>query len=79
MQLHNQFDSIEAACEAIRRYVLDNGESFKGVKSDQKRFSIACKEDSCGFSIRASKSSKGIVSITVFKLHTCSPAVHYNN
>jgi hypothetical protein len=26
-----------------------------------------------------SKSSKEIVSITIFKLHTCSPAVHYNN
>jgi hypothetical protein len=79
MQLHDRFDSIEAACEAIRQYVLNNGESFKGGKSNQKRFSIACKEPSCGFGIRASKSSKGVVSITIFKPHTCSPVVHYNN
>jgi len=48
-------------------------------KSDKKRFSIKCKERGCGFGIRVSKSSKEIVSITIFKLHTCSPAVHYNN
>jgi hypothetical protein len=36
MQLHNQFDSIEEACEAIQRYVLDNGESYKLGKSDKK-------------------------------------------
>jgi hypothetical protein len=79
MQLHDRFDSIEAACKAIRQYVLDNRESFKGGKSDQKRFSIKCKERGCGFGIRTSKSSKGVVSITIFKLYTCSPAIHYNN
>jgi len=79
MQLHDQFNSIPEAREAIRRYVLDNGESFKLVKSDKRRFSIGCKDPKCGFGIRASKSSKQVVSITVFKLHTCSPAVHYKN
>jgi hypothetical protein len=79
MQYGDKFDSIKAAREAIRRYVLDNGESFKGGKSDKKRFSIKCKEPSCGFGIRASKSSKEVVSITIFKLHTYSLAVHYNN
>jgi hypothetical protein len=71
MQLHDRFDSIEAAYQAIRRYV--NGESFKSGKSDQKQFTINCKEHGCGFGIRASKSSKGVVSITIFKLHTYSP------
>jgi hypothetical protein len=79
MQLHDRFDSIEAAREAIRRYVLDNGESFKSGKSDKKRFYIKCKERGCGFGIRANKSTKGVVSITIFEPHTCSPAVHYNN
>jgi hypothetical protein len=73
MQPHDRFDSIEAAYEAIQRYVLDNEESFKGGKSDQKQFTINCKERGCGFGIRASKSSKGVVSITIFKLHTYSP------
>ncbi len=79
MQLHDQFESIEVAREAIRRYVLDQGESFKLIKSDQKRFSICCKDNDCGFRIRAGKSSKGVVSITVFKPYSCSPIVHYNN
>jgi hypothetical protein len=79
MQFGDQFNSIEAAREAIRQYVLDNGESFKVDKSDQKRFFTLCKERGCGFSIQASKSSKGVVSITIFKPYTCSPAVYYNN
>ena len=79
MQLHNQFNSILEAQEAIRRYVLDNGESFKLAKSDKRQFSIGCKDAKCGFGIRASKSSKEVVSITVFKPHTCSPVVYYKN
>jgi MuDR family transposase len=79
MQLHDRFESIAAAHEAIKRYVLDNGESFRCNKSDKKRYSIICKEDSCGFGIRAFKSSKQVVSITIFKPHTCNPAVYYNN
>lgn len=79
MQYGDQFETVEVAREAIKRYVLDNGESFKVRKSDKKRFYIVCKERGCGFSIRASKSSKEVVSITTFKPHTCSPAVHYNN
>jgi hypothetical protein len=79
MQLHNRFDSIDAARDAIRQHVLDNGESFKLVKSDKKQFSICCKDQDCGFRIRATKSSKGVVSITCLKPHTCSPVVHYKN
>jgi cytochrome c553 len=78
MQLHDQFESIKAARDAITRFVLDKGESFHVEKSDKKRFLILCKER-CGFRILASKSSVGVVSITVFKPHTCSPRVHYNN
>jgi hypothetical protein len=70
---------VEAACEAIKQYVLNNKESFRVDKSNKKRFSIKCKDCSCRFSIQASKSSKEVVSITIFKQHTCSPTVHYNN
>ena len=71
IQLSDKSDSIEVACKAIRRYVLDNGKSFKlKKKSDKKRFFIVCRDFRCGFSIRASKSSKEVVSITVFKPHT---------
>ena len=53
MQLHDRFELVNAAREAIRRYVLDNGESFKLVKSNKKRFSICCKDQDYGFWIQA--------------------------
>jgi len=61
MQRGDRFDSIETASEAIRRYVLDNGEPFKLDKLDKKRFSIACKERGCGLGLRASKSYKEVL------------------
>jgi hypothetical protein len=79
MQLHDCFESIAAACEAIKQHVLNNRESFKCNKSNKKQYSIICKEDSCGFRIQAFKSSKQVVLITTFKLHTCNPTVYYNN
>jgi hypothetical protein len=79
LQLGDQFESIDAACEAIQHYVLNSGESYKTEKSDKKRFVIVCKDSDCGFRIRAARSSKEVISITVFKTHSCSPAVHYNN
>jgi hypothetical protein len=78
MQLSDQFESIQAACDAIKRFVLDQGESFEVEKSDKKRFTVVCKER-CGFRILASKSTTDVVSISRFKPHTCSPAVYYNN
>jgi hypothetical protein len=79
MQLHDQFPSLEVARGAIKRHVLDEGESYKTIKSDKNRFVIACKDDGCKFRIRAARSSKEIVSITIFEVHTCSPVVHYKN
>jgi hypothetical protein len=79
MQLHDHFETIKAAHKAIKRYVLNNGESFKVDLSDKKQYSIICKEHGCRFSIRAFKSSKEVVSTTIFKPYTCSPAVYYDN
>ena len=79
MKKGDQFESINAAREAITQYVLNNGESFKTVKSDQKRFVICCKDADCNFWIRVAKSSKEVVSITIFRPHSCSPAIHYHS
>jgi hypothetical protein len=79
MQRGDRFETINAACKAINQHVLDHGESFKVKKSDKKQYYIICKERGCGFSVRAATSTKGVVSITGCKPHTCSPAVHYNN
>jgi tryptophan 2,3-dioxygenase len=65
--------------EAIKQHVLDEGESYKTIKSDKHRFVIGCKDSDCKFRIRASQSKKEVVSITVFEPHSCSPATHYKS
>jgi hypothetical protein len=75
MQLHNHFETIKAVCKAIKRYVLDNRESFKVDLSNKKWYSIICKERGCRFGIWVFKSSKEEVSITIFKPYTYSPTV----
>ena len=79
MQCGDQFKTLKAAKEAINRYVLDNGESFRVKKSDKKQYYVICKENGCGFGICAAISSKEEVKITRVKPHTCSPTIHYNN
>jgi hypothetical protein len=59
--------------------VLDEGESYKTKKSNKQRFVIVCKDNNCKFQIRAAVSKKEVVSITVFKLHSCSPTIYYKS
>ena len=77
MQLGDRFDSIDAARNAIKAFVLDQGESYKTILSDKKRFIIGCKDGACKFRIRATRSTKRPVSITILDLYTCTPAVYY--
>jgi MuDR family transposase len=79
MQLHDKFDPIAAAHDAIKAYVLNQGESYKTVASDKKRFIIKCKLDGCGFRICATKYANKASSITVFNLHTCSLVTYYKS
>jgi hypothetical protein len=79
MQLGDQFESIDAAHEAIKAYVLDQGESFKIVSSDKKWYIITYKDHDCKFYIHATRSIKEVVSIIVLKPHSCSPAIHYKS
>jgi hypothetical protein len=79
MKLGDQFESINAAQEAITQYVLNNSKSYKTEKSNKKHFVICCKDKNCSFRIRVAKLSKEIVSITIFKPYLCSLAVYYNN
>ena len=78
VQLNDQFPSIDAARKAIKAFVLDQGESYKLVASDKRRYIISCKDSSCKFYIRATQSAKEVVSITIFVPHSCSPKTHYN-
>jgi hypothetical protein len=54
MQRGDRFESIDAAYEAVKAFVLDQGESFLTVASDKKRYIIRCKDRPCNFRIWAS-------------------------
>jgi hypothetical protein len=84
MQKGDRFESINAAQEAIKAFVLDEGESFKTVSSDKNRYIVQCKDKGCDFRIRATlhkkekqNGSAQPVSITILVPHSCSPAVHF--
>jgi MuDR family transposase len=77
--LNDVFPSLEAAWEAIKQHVLDEGESFKTIKSDKHWFVIGCKDKDCRFCIWAAISKKEVVSITVFIPHSCSLATYYKS
>ena len=79
MQLHDKFDSIADARDAIRAYILDQGDSFQTVASDKKRYIIKCKAEGCDFRLHATKHANETCSITVFNPHTCSPVTHYKS
>jgi hypothetical protein len=79
VKLNDVFESIPAARSAITKFVLDQGESYKLVASDKKRYIICCKDSKCKFRIRATWSAKEVVSITIMEPHTCSPATHYKS
>jgi hypothetical protein len=77
VQLKDQFLSIDTAHKAIEAYVLDQGESYKLVASDKRRYIISCKDNSCKFRIRATRSAKEAVFTMIFVPHSCSPETHY--
>jgi len=77
VQVSDTFDSIHDAREVIKAYILTQAESYKTIASDKRRYILACKDADCGFKVRVWKSSKDIVSIMEFNLHTCSLVTHY--
>lgn len=64
MQVHDQFESIDAVRQAIKAYILDNGESFKVVASDKKRYIIRYKDYAYSFRIQVYRLKGHTVSIT---------------
>ena len=58
MKLGDQFGSLESACTVIKAHVLDEGESYKTIKSDKNRLVVDCKDSNCKFQIQASKCKK---------------------
>ena len=78
VQLSDQFLSIDAAYKAIKAYVLDQGESYKLVAFNKKRYIISCKDNGCKFYIRATWSAKEVVFIIIFVPYSCSPRTYHN-
>jgi MuDR family transposase len=69
---------MQAAREAIQRYILDDGESCRTEKAEKKRYILLCKDTGCTFHIRVSNLDKKGPAIIVYTPHTCS-AIHYKN
>ena len=74
VQLKDEFESISTARTAITKFVLDQGELYKTVASNKKRYIICCKDSKCKFRIRATRSA-----ITILEPYTCTPATHYKS
>jgi hypothetical protein len=64
VQKGDEYQSISDARTAIKAWVLDEGLSFKTLKSDKYRYTIGSKDTACLFRIHASASTKQVVSIT---------------
>jgi hypothetical protein len=58
MQLSDQFDLINAARDAIKAFVLDQGESLKTIASNKHRYIIQCKDKPYNFCIQATLHKK---------------------
>jgi hypothetical protein len=79
VQKGDTFSLMKDACDAVQRHVLDNGESFKTTKSDQKRYIIVCKDNKCKFRILVTNIKKTGPTVTILEGYSCRPTVHYKN
>jgi hypothetical protein len=84
VRLNYSFSTIDEACQAISARVLNQGLSYKVLCKDKKRYTIVCKDNLCKFRIYAGISTKAKsvdtrVIITVYKEHSCSPAIHFKS
>jgi hypothetical protein len=66
------------ACEAIRRYVILEGESYAfNPKFNNKRYIITCCDHNYKFRIRALNTAKLEVRITIKLPYTCGLLTYY--
>jgi len=72
VQIGNAFETMAEAREAITRFLLDAGQSYKVYKGDSNRYILICKKDNCNFKIRATYSKKREAAlITIMEPHSC--------
>jgi hypothetical protein len=46
-----EFESLEAASQAIKHFIIEQGESYKVTHADHFHYIITCQDSSCKFSI----------------------------
>jgi hypothetical protein len=82
LTIGDEFPSIHEAASAMRRWVIDCGESYTVSHSNWNRYILEClakDEQNCDFTIRAYISKgRDTPKITVMRPHQCSPATHNN-
>ncbi|KAK2776339.1 hypothetical protein FQN52_003482 [Onygenales sp. PD_12] len=71
------FPSIKEARDILLQYTVEQSLSYKIVKSDASRYSLACLSKECPFHLHVnySKRKKAVV-VSVYRPHTCSPETH---
>ena len=81
VQIGDTFETMAIAREAITRFLLNAGQSYKVYKGDSNRYILICKtKDDCSFKIRATYSKKREATlVTIVKPHSCSLIVHFDN
>ena len=73
--INDLFFFIEEAWDIINRYVLNEGESYRVLRSDSRCYIVIYKDLIYKFKIKASLLKKKRV-IIIFILYLCSPVNH---
>ena len=77
--INDMFSSIQETRDAINRYILNEGESYRVLKSDSRCYIVIYKDPIYKFKIRASLLKKKGVVIIILIPYSCSPANYYKN
>jgi hypothetical protein len=72
---------MEEARDRINRHVIDKGESYKVICSNQKSHVLGCRsakgENGCQFYISAGLIKSQDIRISTMRTHSCNPHTHY--
>jgi hypothetical protein len=79
--LETLFSTIEEARDFINRTIIDKGESYKVICSNQKSHVLTCRspkgQGSCQFYISASLLKSQDIRTSTIRPHSCNPQAHY--
>lgn len=82
LKVGQKFPSVASAKQAINKYIVNQGWSYRTYKSDPKRsWVLVCrqaKEESCTFCIRLSIRKNEDVELSVLEPYTYPHSVHHN-